>query len=326
MKKFGMMILALVMGVAMFAQEIPYSTFNAKKGEEIHMPEDGYFVFAGSKFESNGEDFSVPEEFGKDCAVFAFSRIYYYNGKEIEQAYEIIISDITLDKSLKKAEMMTQVPYGTVIGKSKSGNSKLVIRSRELDMNLISVIRNTPVCRKNKWYFSAEILMNTTPKILEFQPITSKKTEIMFGDGPDTLAGLAAGSDPKVETSFSQFPVKSVMLKTKLKEYPAQTTKTNRTELLLNSKFFGNCPTSTTVDAFGTKIVLHFQPNFDQYLKEEYKIGKDIYIYCYLFYTYKGELHAMVRDFTLVSPDSIVEENMKSVQKAILESQENKNE
>lgn len=326
MKKFGIMIAAFALAGGLFAQALPFSNFNVEKGEEIKVTEDAFFLNIGPKIKVDGKEETLPAEIGKDCLVLGFSRTYYYQGKEINKSYEMIFSDITVDKELKKAKPLDEVPYGTVIGKSKSGKSKVYIRADGFDPNLLSCILNTPVCVNNYWYFSAEILMPTTPKILEFQPITSKKTEIMFGDGPDTLAGLAAGSKPDDEGSFAQFPVKSVMIKTKLKEYPTQTKKTNKTEMLLEMRVFNNCPTSTKVDAFGTKIVMHFQKGFDDYLKNEYKIGQEIYIYCYLFYTYKGELHAMVRDYTLVSPDSIVQENLQKVQKAILDSQETKNE
>lgn len=326
MKKIGLMIATFVLAIGLFAQELPFSTFNQAKGEEIHMPEDGLFVCVGPKITYDGEDYSLPAEIGKDCIVLSFNRTYYYQGKEIQKVYEMIIADITVDKNIKKAKYMDDVPYGTLLGKSKNGKTKIYIRTNSMDPNLVSFVRNTPVCVNNLWYFSAEVLMPTTPKFLEFQPITSKKTEIMFGDGPDTLAGLADGSDPKDETSFGQFPTKSIMIKTSLKEYPTQTKKVNRTELLLEGRFFNNCPTSTVVDAFGTKIVLHFQKGFDDYLKEEYKLGKDIYIYCYLFYTYKGQLHAMVRDYTLTAPDDLVRENIKKIQENMIAAQENTNE
>lgn len=327
MKKILSVLALLFAGAFAFAQEsliFPYSEYNVKKGEEIKMITDGYFITAKpdfiDNFEYEGEvfslDFSVPSDYGKNCFVANFERHYFLNGKEYTGLYELIFTDITVSKEFKKAESMTFVEEGTVIGKSKTGNTKVFVRSKNLDPNLVSVTSVYPVYYNDYWYFAANIFLQTSPKFLEFRPITSKKTEIPFDDAPDTLAGLAAGSSSKDASSYAQFPVSDVMFKTKLSSLPVQSTKSNRTEILLYSQYFRNCPTETKVNVFGTNIVLHFQPGFDDYLKEEYTLGKDIYIYCYLVFTYKGELHAIVRDYTLVSPETFVEERTKKYKEA----------
>lgn len=311
MKKGLLFCLAFCLATTIFAQDLPSSSFNCKKGDDLIMLDDAFFVSATNKYKIADVETTLPESLGKDVLTVVVSRHYYYDGKEYDGVYEIIYTDVTVSKDIKKMNQGDIIKYETVIGKSKSGKSKVVIRTPDLDVNLLCMAQLKPVFYEGFWYYGGELLMPTTPKFLEFQPITSKKSEIYFADYPDTLANLAASSSASDEKNYSSFPSAAVMFKTTLSAYPEPQKKSSTTELFLENQYFSRCPTSLKVKIYGTTVVLHFQQGFEDYLKNEYKLKDTIYLYCNLVYSYKGELHVFVRDYTLKPAEEIVKPRLE---------------
>lgn len=323
MKKLLLLLLPLVlMGCASTGKTekagandfaFPYSFFNAKAGEEIKMPLSSGFVFYGKTefYDMIGDekwDYSIPKQFGKKTLVTTFPYTYYFEGQKEEVFYELIITDVNLKPEIAAQELYSEIAEDTVIGTAAADNPKLMIRTiTGLDPNLSMDTKSYPVTVGEYTYFDASSLMSTTPKFLTFMPVTSKNDMIEFWDYPESIKELSDASLPEEngKAHITRFPNFQIMVKAKLDKYPEPVKTETPDDMILRNQFYSFAETEMIYTFDGIPFHLVYYTGFQDYLKDEYTLGEDIYLYLYALFGKNGTLYFYVRDFTLESPEKM---------------------
>lgn len=288
-------------------KDYPWSTFNIKAGEEIKVPVDCGFIFYGkTNFSADNWDFSIPKELGNKTLVVSVPYTYYFEGLKEEVFYELIISNINLNSEIASLPLYAEIKQGTVIGVAAADNPGIMFRSvLNREPNLVIDGKHIPLENGTYTYYDASSLMPTTPKFLTFMPVTSKRDEIEFWDYPETLEHInnASLENPDGRDHITRFPFFQIMVKSKLSAYPEQILKNSMNDILLQNQFYPNCTSEFVLDFDGVPFHLMFQQGFDGFLREEYTLNDDIYLYLSFLFGKNGQLYFYVRDYTLESPE-----------------------
>jgi len=296
-------------------EDFPYSSYNLKAGEEVHMPINTGFLFYGkTNFVDDDWDFSLPECFGNKTLVTTLPYTFYFNGKKEEVFYELIIKDVNLYPEIAEMEMFSEIKQETIIGTAACDNPKIMIRSvTGDDPNLLLDTKNLWLDFGDYRYFDAATLMPTTPKFLTFMPVSSKDDLIEFWDYPETIEELAFSSlsEEGKKSSYTSFPIFQIMIKTKLEQYPEEIKTNSMNDLFIRNQFYPECETELKSSFDGVPFRLIFYKGFYDYLIDEYTLGDDIYLFLTSLFSKEGELYFYVRDFSLASPEEMYEERLR---------------
>ena len=283
-----------------------------KNSAEKNIEEDNAFPFVTKPCEDNeiivayrsGKILSkydpVPSSFN-DVIVFECESEYYMNKKTNTSVYELIYVGVAPLENLDK-----NIEQSTEIAKSTAPELKLVCRSKNLDEYLVSCSTTLPKKYNGYYYFLPGMLLNNTMKFLDFADIEEFQYEWLYHhtvdedpDDPEWAPG----------TSFVSW---NAYMNTPLPAYP---------ELLEKPFYYSGIPMEsyTKINYNGIDFELYFQPGFKTYLEEECKPGDPIYLYLYVeacnFFT--KSYTAFVRDFSLKSPEEIIEERMQIIKEKL---------
>ena len=302
------------------AQKFPWSTFNVKAGEEIKMPVNcGFVCYGKTGFVYEGWDFSIPKEFGKKTLIATLPYTFYFEGQKEEVFYELIIRNVNLKPEIASQEIYSEIAEDTVIGTAAEDNPGIMIRAvTGLDPNLILDSKTFPVSVGEYTYFDASTLMATTPKFLTFMPVSSKDDLIEFWDYPESIKQLADASiqTEKGKSHITRFPNFQIMIKGKLTSYPVPVTTTSTNDIVLRNQFYSFAETEMDYTFDGVPFHFVFYKGFESYLKDEYTLGDDIYLYLYALFGKDGALWFYVRDYTLNSPETMYENRVNAIKAA----------
>jgi len=298
-----------------FAVERTNGSMNVPVGADVKIPAAGKIYQIGNK--------TLPEVYDANTIIVEIENKYYYKGEHVSAKYQLILSGVTISNEIKKMPLGSEVKENEVIGTALISPVRINIRCKEFDAYLADVANVPPEFEDDWYYFGVGMFLNTTSKFLSFQPISSKIDEIDFWDYPDTLENLytqamapnAAGK----EVQFSSFPAFKVCLKTKLPAYPETRHQDTINEALLLSKYFKNCTHMIDYEFDGIPVRLYFQEGFEKYLKDEYTLNEDIYIFASVILITNGRFFCYVRDFSLKSPDEIADEQIEKAKKFMAE-------
>ncbi|MCR4948079.1 MAG: hypothetical protein K6A15_02880 [Treponema sp.] len=299
----------------------PWSTFNLKAGEEIQMPIDcGFVSYGKTKIIENDWDYSIPKEFGNKVLVASFPYTFYFEGKKQEVFYEIIIKDINLNNRIQELQLFSEIKAGTIIGTAGIDNPGLMIRTvTGYDPNLILDSQNPPIEIGKYTYYDASSFMPTTPKLLTFQPIVTKKDLIEFWDYPETIEDIAAQSNKENNNRdhIVRLPNFKILLKTQLDKYPEPIRTESKSDLTLRTQFYSFCNTEQVINFDGIPFHLLYYKDYEKLLNEEYKLGDDIYLYLVFLFGKNGEQFFYVREFSLKSPEQLYNNRLDLIDKIL---------
>ena len=138
-------------------------------------------------------------------------------------------------------------------------------------------------------------------------PVSSKDDMIEFWDYPESIKSLADASLP-TETSknhITRFPNFQILVKAKLNEYPEAIKTTTSDDIILRNQFYSFAETEMEYTFDGIPFHLVFYTGFQDYLKDEYTLGDDVYLYLYALFGKNGAIWFYVRDFSLTSPEEM---------------------
>jgi len=304
MKKI-LSILFLLGSFTLFAVESTNGTMDYKQGDDVYCPVDGKVAQVGNK--------NLPSVFTKDSVVIDFPFEYTYKNKKMNVNYQIIFSGVI--SNYKAGE---NVVYNGILG-TATKNQKLVnIRCRDFDPYLASISRVKPVLKDGWYYFGIALFLPNSFKVLDYPLAVNKNFVIQFSDYPESLEalyknGLYTHDGKPIETNV--FPYFNICLKTKFKSYPVPvkvfSPSAKITEAVVQRKYFSNCTHMLETEFDSIPVRYYFQDKFYDYLKKEYKLEKDIYLYCTVICQVNGDMFLYVRDFTLESPDEYVEKKIQ---------------
>lgn len=285
---------------------------------EIHAHHAGNVIF-GREDRTVAEDvMNIPEEFSNGTVIISYTEDYFFKGKKRTGSYELIYFNFFPEKKFQNAipERPMVVGEGDELGVAMA-DTGVILRCKRPDEHLVSCARRTPKYDGKYWYFGVETLDVSIPKLLLFQPVTSRSDEITFHtDGlSETLEEITFQSDSVGHPC--SYPNEGVRIKTQLSAYPEITGSIRSTaELYVRQQnfvdYYGNLMNlDVTVDVDG--LTWHFMyPNyFLDYLTDEYTLGDDIYLYGNICYSLDGELYLYGRDFQQYDPDDEVDAKMK---------------
>ena len=315
MRKLVTLLLLITIIGSAFAVERTNGSLNVPVGADVKVPVAGQIYQIGNS--------ELPNVYDENTIIFEIENKYYYKGEHVSAKYQLILSGVTISNEIKKMPLGSEVKENEVIGTALSSPVRINIRSKEFDPYLADVANVPPEFEDDWYYFGIGMFLNTTSKFLSFQPIFSKTDEIDFWDYPDTLENLytqalAPNADGK-KVQFSSFPAFKVCLKTKLSAYPETRHQDTINEALLLSKYFKNCTHMLDYEFDGIPVRLYFQEGFEKYLKDEYTLNEDIYIFASVLLITNDRFFCYVRDFSLKSPDEIVDEKVERVKEGMTE-------
>lgn len=272
-------------------EEIPFVSKPCTDNEIINVYQSGKIL---KKYDE------LPPSF-EDAIVFECESEYYYNNQTNTSVYELIYIGVKafdgIDGSLEKS-----TPFAT----STAEELKLICRSKTLDKYLVSTSTILPKKYNGYYYFLPGMLLNTTMKYLDFASIEEFSYDWLYHhtveedpDDPDWAPGA----------SFVRW---NAYIKAELTAYP---------ELLQETVGYSGVPmeSSTKIEYKGIPFELYFQPGFKQYLENECKPGDQIYFYVYVdscnYFT--KSYTAYVRDFSIQSPEQIIEERLQIIKERV---------
>ena len=309
MRKIFVILLCIFSFSLLFAVDKTNGTINVKTGDEIKSPVYGKIVQKGNK--------GLPKCFDKNTIVIEYENVYWYEKQEHRTNYQVIISGVKFSKEIKAASVNSEIKYGDLIGTAAVSPAMINIRSKDFDIFLTEVTNVCPEFEDGWYYFGIDSFLNTSPKFLSFLPADSKDTVIDFPDYPESIGQLMENVRKSYKENsglnISSFTGFQICIKTRLSEYPSAVTSKSVTETIYQKKLFPNCPFVLSIKFDGVPMRLYFQNGFDQYLKDEYKPGKIIYLYLYTNVIINGEYWCYVRDFSLKSHDEIAAQKMEKV-------------
>lgn len=271
-------------------EEIPefdFATLNCNRGEVIKT------LLKGKILKSYD---ALPPEF-IDPIVFQCESNFYYNSEVQTSTYQFIYIGASLLDDFSE-DLSSKVDFA----RTTEDGVKLICRTKELDTYLVSCSTAIPKKYDGYYYYLPGMLLNNTMKFLNFYNISEYDYKGIFNHTiePDP-------KDPSWIPGFS-YVNWNVCMNAQLTSYP---------ELLDKTFYYGNVPLESKAEITydGIKFELYFQPGFKKYLEDECKLGDDVYFYAFVegcgYYT--KSYRAYVRDFSVISPEEIIEERLNLI-------------
>lgn len=268
--------------------------------EDVYSPVSGTIAQIGNK--------KLPSTFSKDSIVIDYPFEYKYKNKKMNVNYQIILSGVK--SNYKPGEIVAR---DCVLGPATK-KTKINIRCRELDPYLASFSYDKPVLKDGWYYFGTELISRYyTLKVLDYPLAVNKNHIIEFSDCSETFENLyKKGLHNKEENpvEVSMFPYFNICLKTKLESYPVPVKQFSESEkpikTLIDKFYFHNCDYMIESVFDSIPVRYYFTDKF-YYLKNYYKTGEDIYLYCSAVCMLNDQIVFWVEDYTLFPPDEHVE-------------------
>lgn len=267
-------------------------------GKPLQVPINGKITAAYK----NGKNYTV---------VLECTEAYYWEGNLNKITYEMIFANVA---NYKKAET---VKYGDEIGIIEK-NSCIIARSTETDPYLVRLCDHQILKYKNYYYYCPDWLLNESTTFLDYRQVPS--LEDHANDYYNRWYSEMTEEDLQqvFYSSLFNYPeLDSISTKIVLTEYPepiegsialsmAQQSYFGRNILFYQTPVESNCPYTP---------YLYWQSGFPEYLKQEYTLGTDLYIYCtFLALDHVNKrLIINVRDFTTKSLEEGYEKRIADI-------------
>lgn len=277
------------------ATDFPVSTYNA--------PPDKTFrsMFSGRVTDSfRQSEFDI---FNGRLIVRIGMRYVLYN-EEHAVTYNVIIFDFR-----KNVADGTNVAPGDILGNIESGNAKVLVFSDKLDPYLVLSANRPPVFYAGYFWFNASFLSATgSTRWLTFDPVDNLEKELK--ETADQVSSEAPG--------FTVYD-KRIRFRMRLADYPRNLSEDERKAVsAYESVLYGRNGLYVTVSEINAgeyKYLMCWQNGFQEYLKKEYALNDEIWLYgtivTYDVWARKG--YVFIRDFTPVAPEQMYEGRLREL-------------
>lgn len=236
---------------------------------------------------------------------------YYWKDEIKNCTYQLIITNINDFTDLK------EVKYGEGLG-TITKDTCLIARSKEADPYLVRLTNTQILKYKDYYYFQPAWILNSSTTFLDYRAVESLEDHAndFYNRWESEYEEL---EDNRVlHVSLFNWPeLDSIRVKIVLNEYPqkiqntaalniSQSSYFGRTILEFQTPFECNCPYTP---------YLYWQSGFDEYLKNEYTLGTDLYVYCtFLALDHDNKrIIINVRDFNNRSDEDVYEERITEI-------------
>jgi hypothetical protein len=233
---------------------------------------------------------------------------YYLYGKEMDIPYELIIANFlnpTFSTTINANQQLGTIDKKTYI----------IARVKTLDDFFIRQSDYSPIKIDDYYYFSPEWLIPKNTAFLSFRQVDSFENAI--NDFYNRWKNEEDSTD-KSDATIHYFPnLDRIRVKLSLNAYPKaaeQTAGLHITEMsyyqpglfVSEIKYPVKCPYTP---------IIYWQKGFDEYLKQEYKLGDEVYIYCSIYSLdhKRKEITVCARDFSLISDEDIIKKRRENI-------------
>ena len=265
-------------------------------------PPDGSFRSMSSGTVADGSfkqgEFDI---FGNRLIIRTETNYVLYNENR-ESTYYVMVFDFK--KSVSDGMIVKQ---GDIIGHAERDKAKLLVFSETLDPYLVINSNSRPAYYAGYFWFDPVFLSPTgSTKWITFDPVDNIENELseMAGHLTEEKPGLAVYN-------------KRVRFRTKLSQYPREISQEERKSISTYEMIAygrnGLMSHVTEINAGSYDYLLCWQNGFSDYLKKEYALNDDIWLYgvivTYNVWEKKG--YVFLRDFTPVSVEEMYEGRLR---------------
>ncbi len=272
----------------------PYLKYGNSADGTARSPVDGRVVQAPN----------LPKEFGESLVVEQ-RQDYELYGKKRQVTYWIVLYNFQLSGN----ELQT-VTKNQTIGKTNATGMKLAVCSDRLDDFFLLMSNQLPVYYAGRyWFLPSFMVSSSSTAYLSFRAIDDINKALLV------VAKDATESGP----GYVFYPGYKVRFSTKLSAYPRDLTDAERTNLRgYEMQYYGQTGVSkyaTDMVVDGFKFLLCWQTGFDKYLKNEYVLGNQLWIFggIVTYDAWNKVGYLFVRDFSLKPVEEMLQRNLKAL-------------
>lgn len=273
--------------------KIPCTEFNLNQEHNVFAP-------FGFKVEKNKIDYG--NSLINNSLLIKIERKYFLYGKSRAIEINLLMFDFTLSRNEGE-----DVKQGEIIGTQNASGQKFIIVAESIDDYLVLMSAAKPVFYDNKYWFNPSFLFRGgSMEYLDYEEVDLNKVLI-------DVAKEATDEGP----GYVFYPDYKIRFKISLSEYPEMLSDKQRSAIsgyelrLYGKNGLNESYNEITID--GIKYLIIWQKGFNQYLRDEYALNADLWIYgalaTYDFWQQEG--YIFVRDFFPNSAEEILENHYK---------------
>lgn len=283
-------------------QELPTAEFRATEGE-VHSIFDDEVV-------ANPLPAKLQKIFNGNL-VYRMESDYELNNKKLTAEYYVMI--FNFNKTYTKTG---KINAGEVIGTHRPDKTKVILFCKTLDPYLVLNCSQLPYKYGNYYWFNPMFLIDPDDetKWLSFHAIDSLEKEAM-----EIITHVE--NDPP---GFTVYPKLRVRYKTQLNEFPRPLTEKEKKRIATYESWLyggrtGLMAFANEISIEGRKFLVCWQNGFDKYLKAEYTLKSDIWLYGIIatYDVWEKCGYIFLRDFSLISVEQKYEERLKAIQASV---------
>jgi hypothetical protein len=304
----SILVAALVVLADLFgcASDSDLARWNYFPSEELLLSK-GEKVLAA--FDALAEDVSRKDELpilGSKCVSLRVLKSYHYDGEVREVAFSVVLGNLG-----KITSPFGPVREGMPIGLAGETHPVLVITCASLDPYLVGRCPVPPARAAGAWWFNPRFLFENTTDWFSFP-----QTDDLGGPMKEIESHIRSEN-----VSHQTFLNERRCFPTVLDEYPAGIDRETAEWLAPIEKGFyrktGQILFTQLISHAGEKVRLCWQKDFLEYLRQEYAIGKPVWLYGNLvsFNPERDEFIFFIRDFAGCPIKEIVEDRIGKIMK-----------
>jgi len=248
------------------------------------------------------------DDLGLKQIVVETEKSYYYKDQNVTVKYNFVFGGLN---TVTVAEG-TVIKTGDFIGEA-SFQSYVTAYSDSIDNYMMRMTANKPFRMGDDWYFSPDWIIAGKTAWMTFRPVDDFKAAVI-----DFYTRWAIEeNEPKGATIHHFDNLDRIRAVVRLDQYPVPGIRDTALKLVEDFYYNGQYifvlqTKSDDIYINGHKVVIYWQKNFDNYLRDEYVLGDELYIYAsiYAIDHEEKEILVCVRDFAKRSDEEVIEERL----------------
>jgi hypothetical protein len=251
------------------------------------------------------------DELGMQKIIIETDISYYFKQEERSLTYYFVFGGLEAVLVSEGMEISAGDPLGTA-----SSESYITAYSQAMDNFLIRMTNSIPVQYQGMWYFSPNWVIQGYTAWMSFRPVDDFKEALL-----DFYSRWAVEGNEARGSTIHYFPnLDRIRAKIQLAAYP-EIAKRDMTIKLVEDTYYNGKEIfvlETRIEEEiidGHKVVIYWQADFDKYLKEEYDLLDNLYLYAsiYAIDHEEKEIIVCVRDFAQTSDEDIIKERVSGL-------------
>ena len=251
------------------------------------------------------------DELGYQKIIVETKKDYYYEDEEKTLNYSFVFGG--LENIIVRTG--NEIKNGDYLG-TASSESYITAFNKSIDNFMLRMTDSKPVKYKDMWYFSPNWAIQGHTAWMTFRPVDNFHDAVI-----DFYTRWAVEENEPIGSTIHYFPnLDRIRAKIRLADYPINAKRDSTIKLVEDSYYNGMdiFVLETTMDEIQIddhKVVIYWQLDFDKYLKEEYVLNNDLYIYAsiYAIDHEDKEILVCVRDFAQNSDEKIIAERLSGL-------------